>query len=87
MPKLKFKSDSTFGSMDVLSIRIPDRTGTNLLNQAAVCADELEALINDQYSSREEQPVQQRRYDRDMQIVRDLRETIDALSEIDPWES
>lgn len=53
-----------------------------LAKAAAEAADEIEAEVMDRYPSREHQPVQERRYWRDMQQVIELRKHVDAIIEI-----
>ena len=50
-----------------------------LIELARECAEDLEAHISDQYQSRAEQPVQARRYERDMSAVRNLRHAISQI--------
>lgn len=45
----------------------------DLVDAALECADDLEVELQDRYPSRSEQPVQQRRFVRDMQPVLRLR--------------
>lgn len=52
---------------------------TELMSAAWECAQDLEAELGDRYSSRDTQPVQQRRYDRDMEPVRRLRAVYEKL--------
>lgn len=69
-------------SDDQVMVMLPRDEAKRLVNLAWHCSEELEVELNDRYSSRDEQPVQMRRYQRDMGIVLELRNVIERLSEM-----
>ena len=50
-----------------------------LIVAAQECADDLQTELEDQYPSRNEQPVQMRRFSRDMQVVDRLKRAVQAV--------
>lgn len=61
---------------DPVTVQVPLDLLRVLLVRASECADDMEATISATYPSRHEQPVQQRRYDRDMSLVHDTRDIV-----------
>lgn len=68
--------------LPAVTIEVPLPALTALLTAARECAEDLAAEIDAKYPSRDEQPVQKRRHERDMQVVQRV---MDALGEIPKW--
>ncbi len=64
---------------DTLMRTVPEAVLSDMMSAAWDMAEEFEAELDDRYRSRDEQPVQQRRYDRDMEAVRRFRAAYEKL--------
>ena len=58
-----------------------------VIKAAEACGSELAAMIDEQYPSRDDQPVQARRHRRDMTVVDDLRAALALLPNPFPFGS
>ncbi len=58
---------------------VPEVELTKLMTAAWECAEDLEHELDARYPSRHEQPVQQRRYEQNMDVVRRLRHAYKTL--------
>lgn len=62
--------------MTAVTVEVPIDLLRLLVRRASECCDEIEAIVAATYPSRGEQPVQQRRYDRDMALPLDTRDVL-----------
>jgi hypothetical protein len=69
---------------DVVCLSVPLEDLRQLLALAVDAADEIEAELDAKYPSRESQPVQMRRYNRDMTLPNNLRSAVSQIATANP---